>query len=178
MGLTALYVAPLVNSPRGREVARDAKVRAQEVANATADNAKVIAQNGKDKAVGLSSRAQRTAGDVSDQAQRTAGNVSSQAQQTAGNLSNQARGSASEVSGATSDNVRKLHSVGANGINIASDTTRSAVDSSQQYYNDSRLGSTNGQYNSAEPGNHEQSSGVNSNVTVDGIVPKYDQAQF
>ncbi|KAI3316710.1 hypothetical protein HD806DRAFT_527699 [Xylariaceae sp. AK1471] len=86
LGLSSLYIAPLIFSPRGREVAQDAKVRAQDLAHATAENAKVVAQDGRSKVADLSSMAQQTAGDLSSKIKKTTDNVSYKAPQTDGNL--------------------------------------------------------------------------------------------
>ncbi|KAK7745120.1 hypothetical protein SLS62_009919 [Diatrype stigma] len=199
LGLTSLYIAPLVSSPRGRQVAQDAKVRAQELANATAENAKGIAQDGKAKAAELSSKAQQTAGNLSASAQQTAADTKqrvgfaaqngqqtaadtyNQAKGTAAELSNQARETAPRVAGTATEHARQLPNLGANALNSASDTVGSSLGiGSQKYGNDSRFSNTDG-------GHHDSSNRyatvgqpvtkVEPKVTVDGTIPRYDQTR-
>lgn len=142
LGLTSVYVAPLVASPRGREVAHDAKARAHDIAIATSENAKGLAQDGRAKTAEISSKAQETAADT----QRRIGDVANSGKQTAANLYNQASGTARNVRNATAENVQRLPELGNNAINRTSDTTRSILDDSKKYINNSRFGAADGHH--------------------------------
>ncbi|KAM0547223.1 hypothetical protein ACHAPJ_010485 [Fusarium lateritium] len=71
LGLTTIYIIPLVTSPRGKDIARDGMVRAQELSNAAVDKGNALAQDSRATVSNLSSRAQDTAGDL----RRRAGNM-------------------------------------------------------------------------------------------------------
>ncbi|KAF4499518.1 hypothetical protein FAGAP_4308 [Fusarium agapanthi] len=61
LGLTTIYIIPLVTSPRGRGIAHDGMARAQEISNAAVDQANSIAQDPKGTMANISSMAQDTA---------------------------------------------------------------------------------------------------------------------
>jgi hypothetical protein len=94
LGVNAVYIAPLVNSRRGREVMQDAKVRAEELSTAAAQNVQVLADQGKAKATELSAQAQATA----QNAQRRAGELAQSGSQAATDMSAQAKDKASDLS--------------------------------------------------------------------------------
>ncbi|KAF4959253.1 hypothetical protein FSARC_10769 [Fusarium sarcochroum] len=71
LGLTTVYIIPLITSPRGKDIARDGMARAQELSNAAVDKGNALAQDSKAGVSNLSSRAQDTAGDL----RRRAGNM-------------------------------------------------------------------------------------------------------
>ncbi|KAF4341658.1 hypothetical protein FBEOM_4396 [Fusarium beomiforme] len=64
LGLTTIYIIPLVTSPQGRGIARGGMARAQEIGNAAVDQASSIAQDTKGTMANISSMAQDTAGDL------------------------------------------------------------------------------------------------------------------
>ncbi|KAF5551314.1 hypothetical protein FMEXI_3432 [Fusarium mexicanum] len=68
LGLTTIYIIPLVTSPRGRGIARDGIARAQEISNAAVDQANSIAQDPKGTMANISSMAQDTAGNLRQRA--------------------------------------------------------------------------------------------------------------
>lgn len=68
LGLTTIYIIPLVTSPQGRGIARDGMARAQEISNAAVDQANSIAQNSKGTMANISSMAQDTAGNLRQRA--------------------------------------------------------------------------------------------------------------
>ncbi|KAM0470327.1 hypothetical protein ACHAP7_009629 [Fusarium lateritium] len=86
LGLTTIYIIPLVTSPRGRGIARDGMARAQDISNAAVDQASTIAQNSNVTASNLATQAQDAASNLSTSAQDTASNLTSRAQDTAGDL--------------------------------------------------------------------------------------------
>lgn len=86
LGLTTIYIIPLVTSPRGRGIARDGMARAQEISTAAVDQASTIAQNGKATASNLAAQAQDATSNLSTSVQDTASNLTSRAQDTAGDL--------------------------------------------------------------------------------------------
>jgi F0F1-type ATP synthase membrane subunit b/b' len=123
IGLTSLYIAPLVNSPRGREVAHDAAVRADELRVAAVNNTQKLAQDGKAKAAELSSQAQATA----QNAQRRAGELAQNGKQAAVNLTNQASDKAAYASGVAADTTKNLPRAGNNAINQAYDSVAAST---------------------------------------------------
>lgn len=97
LGLTTIYIVPLVTSPRGRGIARDGVARAQEISSAAVDQASTIAQNGKTTASNLAAQAQDAASNLSTNAQDTASNLTSRAQDTASNLTSRAQDTAGDL---------------------------------------------------------------------------------
>jgi len=83
LGLSTVYVAPLVTSPRGREVAHDAKLRAQDIASATTENAKALAKDGKTKAQETAADAQQRLRNAANSGKQTVSDVYNQASATA-----------------------------------------------------------------------------------------------
>ncbi|KZL84127.1 hypothetical protein CI238_02737, partial [Colletotrichum incanum] len=126
LGLTSIFIAPLVNSPQGRKAAQDASVRAQELANTTAEKGKELAKNGQVKASELSSKAQQAAYDAGNSVSNTA----QSGKQTAADLSARARGTASDLSGAAAENARNagtiLSNTAQNGKQTAADLSSKA----------------------------------------------------
>lgn len=128
MGLTSLYIAPLVASPRGRAVAHNAGVRAQELTNAAAGNSKRLAQDGKANVVDLSSKARQTTLD----AEGCIRNVAESGKQTVADMSARAKGTASDISGVAGENVRKVPQTGTSAINKAAGTVSSTLGDAKQ----------------------------------------------
>ncbi|KAM6513449.1 hypothetical protein FALCPG4_015868 [Fusarium falciforme] len=128
LGLTLAYMAPLISSPWGREVAYDGMARAEELTNAAVEKGNTLVQDGKAKAVDLPSKAQETAGGM----RRHIGDLTQSAKQTAADLPNQARNSASDVSGATAEDLRGLPEKGTNIINKAPGIIKSALSDAEQ----------------------------------------------
>jgi hypothetical protein len=126
IGLTSIFVAPLVFSPQGREAAHDISVHGQELANEAAKKGRVLAQNGKLKAAELSSTGKQTAVDLS-----------SRANQAATDLSAQARSTASDTTGTVTENIRKLPQMGSNTINETQNTLSSVVGDAKRHVNPS-----------------------------------------
>ncbi|KAF4471974.1 hypothetical protein FALBO_1120 [Fusarium albosuccineum] len=115
LGLTAIFASPLITSPRGREVARDAQALAGDVATAAGEKASTVAQDARTKAADLSSN-------VRD---------------TAANLAGQNRNNASGISQTTADDARNLPNTGANAAHNVARAGVSALDNARQYVNDS-----------------------------------------
>jgi hypothetical protein len=111
MGLTSIFIAPLVSSQQGRTAAHDASVRSKELANVAAEKGRVLAENSQVKAAELSSKGKQTAAD----------------------LAAQARGTASDISGTAAENVRKLPQMGMNAINEAPGIVSSAFEDTKGY---------------------------------------------
>ncbi|KAK2470453.1 hypothetical protein H9L39_18070 [Fusarium oxysporum f. sp. albedinis] len=128
LGLTSIYVAPLITSPRGREVAHDGMVRAEELTNAAAEKGNTLVQGGKAKAADLSSKAQETAGGM----RRHIGDLTQSGAQTVADLPSQARNTASDVSGATAEKLRRLPEKATNVINKAPGIIKSASSDAEQ----------------------------------------------
>jgi len=142
MGLTSIFVAPLVSSPQGRGAAHDASVRAQELANAAAEKGRVLAQNGKVKAAELSSKGKQTAAD----------------------LSAQARGTASDMSGTAAENVRKLPQMGTNAINEAPGIVSSAFGDAKGYISTPPSNNIDGNSDGNPDGNRSVTGGAANKV--------------
>ncbi|KAG5657929.1 hypothetical protein KAF25_007962 [Fusarium avenaceum] len=108
LGLTTIYIIPLVTSPRGRGIARDGVARAQEISSAAVDQASAIAQNSKTTASNLAAQAQDAASNLSTNAQDTASNLTSRAQDTASNLTSRAQDTASNLTSRAQDTAGDL----------------------------------------------------------------------
>ncbi|KAK2039587.1 hypothetical protein LZ31DRAFT_81163 [Colletotrichum somersetense] len=121
MALTSIFIAPLVNSPKGRKVAQDASARAQELANTTAEKSKELAKNGQVKASELSSKAQQAAYDAGN----TVSNTAQSGKQAAADLTSRAVGTASDMSGAAAEKARNA---GAGLSNVAQSGKQTAAD--------------------------------------------------
>jgi hypothetical protein len=65
IGLTSIYITPLVRSPQGRAVAQNASVRAEELASAATEHGKVLVEDGKNKAAELSAKTRDAASNLS-----------------------------------------------------------------------------------------------------------------
>ncbi|KAF5678676.1 hypothetical protein FHETE_1117 [Fusarium heterosporum] len=97
LGLTTIYIIPLVTSPRGRDIARDGMARASEISSAAVDQASTLAQDSKVTVSNLTARAQDAASNLTTSAQNTASNLTSSAQSTASNLTSSAQETAGNL---------------------------------------------------------------------------------
>ncbi|KAM0351018.1 hypothetical protein ACHAPU_002796 [Fusarium lateritium] len=97
LGLTTIYIIPLVTSPRGRGIARDGMARASEISSAAADQASTLAQDSKATVSNLTARATGAASNMTANAQNTASNLTSSAQSTASNLTSSAQETAGNL---------------------------------------------------------------------------------
>jgi len=129
LGLTSLYIAPLVLSPKGREVAQDAKIRSQELASAAADKGVALAQDSKAKATELGHKARDSGIDMGQRVQ----DLAYGGKEKAADLSNQAMNTASNLSSATAENARNLPEMGRNAVNQTAATVQSTASDAQQY---------------------------------------------
>ncbi|WDK17071.1 Reticulon-like protein 1 Cwl1 [Colletotrichum graminicola] len=115
MALTSIFIAPLINSPRGRKVAQDAGARAQD-----------LAKNGQVKASELSSKAQQAAYDAGN----TVSNTAQNGKQAAADLTSRAIDSASDMSGSAAEKARNartsISNATQNGKQTAADMTSKA----------------------------------------------------
>ncbi|KAI0397804.1 hypothetical protein F5Y17DRAFT_292239 [Xylariaceae sp. FL0594] len=103
LGLSTIYLVPLLGTPRGRSVAEGAKIQVQHLAQSTADGARVMARDGREKAVDLSSRAQHTVSNIS-------GNVSSKTKSTADSITNKARQTSHNLTAASNSRRERRRS--------------------------------------------------------------------
>jgi hypothetical protein len=115
LGLTSLYIAPLINSPHGRAVAQDATARGKELANAAVEKGKTLAEDSKFRAAELSSKARETSGGV----QQHVGNLTQSGKQTANDLSDQAT-------------AEKLKDMGVDAISKAPGIAKPSSDDAEQ----------------------------------------------
>jgi hypothetical protein len=118
LGLTSLYITPLINSPQGHAVAQDATARGKELANAAAEKGKTLAEDSKFRAAELTSKGRETSGGV----QQHVGNLTQSGKQTANNLSDQA----------TAENAEKLRDVGVDAISKAPGIAKPSSDEVEQ----------------------------------------------
>ncbi|KAK5063046.1 hypothetical protein LTR84_005122 [Exophiala bonariae] len=93
IGLTSIYITPLVRSPQGRAVAQNAGVRAQELASAATEHGKVLVEDGKTKAAELSAKTRDAASNHSGAATDNVKGLS----QSGKNAVNNAAGSTSST---------------------------------------------------------------------------------
>jgi len=118
LGLTSLYIAPLINSPHGRAVAQDATARGKELANTAAEKGKTLAEDTKFRAAELSSKARES----SEGVQQHVGNLTQSRKQTANDLSDQA----------TAENAEKLRDMGVDAISKAPGIAKPSSDDAEQ----------------------------------------------
>lgn len=145
LGLTSLFIAPLVNSSRGREVAQEAKVQAEKLGSAvaegsvkvqeTASNAQQrvgdLAQSGKQAAADLNTKAKTTASQAYDATASTA----NRAPEIGANAATRAQDTAAQASQAATQNVKKLPELGSNLFSSSSGVDHTASD--QHYTHES-----------------------------------------
>ncbi|KAI1109674.1 Reticulon-domain-containing protein [Nemania sp. NC0429] len=172
LGLTLLYMTPLVTSPRGREVAQNAKAGAQELAHATSENTRAIAQYGNAKAADLSSMTQQTAAGLSSKVKQTAGDISSQTQNTTANLSSQAQQTAENLSSQAQQTYGNLTSKAQNATQSLSGKARKATDDTPRSLGD--IGNVGEQESGADSNSRDgdtTANGQRDNGNVGGQEP-------
>jgi hypothetical protein len=140
IGLTSIYIIPLVASPRGRAAAHDASVRAQDLASAASETGQRHVQNGKAKVAELSSAAQEVVSDGQGRIQ----NLAQSGKETVADLSGRAKGSASDMYGAAAENVWTLPQTGVSAINKGSDTVNSSLGQAKRHISSSLSTDTDG----------------------------------
>ncbi|KAI0517998.1 Reticulon-domain-containing protein [Xylaria bambusicola] len=142
LGLSSVYLAPLILSPKARETAQCAKANAQKLAYTASDSAQANAQDltnsaaksakgavndVKAKSADISSRSQEAAGNLASGAQQGAKNLASSTQQTASDLSSGAQGTAGNLALGTQKGAKNLASNTQQGAkNLASSTQQAA----------------------------------------------------
>ncbi|KAF4993979.1 hypothetical protein FGRMN_6110 [Fusarium graminum] len=104
LGLTALYIAPLISSPQGRAVARNATEQGKELANTAAEKAGALAEDSKAKASELTSKTRETVVD----AKQSANELASQTKDRVESLAESGMQSANELAARTKDRVENL----------------------------------------------------------------------
>ncbi|KAF4510965.1 hypothetical protein G6O67_002809 [Ophiocordyceps sinensis] len=110
LALTSVYIAPILFSVEGREVGRDAMIRAKDVTSTVVENGKTLAQDGAAKTADLSSTARKAGIDPGRRSEDTA----QDGKQTAADMCTQARDTASSTPGEVSE---KLPDKGTNVMN-------------------------------------------------------------
>jgi hypothetical protein len=141
MGLTSIFVAPLVSSEQGRRAAHDTSVRAQELANVAVEKGRELGHDGKVKAAELSSKGK----------------------QTISNLSAQAGDTASDMSGIVTENINKLPQIGKNAVNETEDIASSTYGNAEGYISNSPAPPSN-LTNGRSDGNRSVTSGASNEV--------------
>jgi len=149
LGLSTLYIAPLINSPQGRTIAQDATARGKELASAATEKGNTLAGDSKAKATELTSKARETAGGVPQRVKNLAHN----GKQTANELSTQASDRVTDVSRATTENDESLKDMGIDAISKAPSVEKRNSGDVEQYaldrgYSDYRY-DTRGEENNA-----------------------------
>ncbi|KAF4339198.1 reticulon [Fusarium beomiforme] len=109
LGLSSVYIAPLIHTPQGRTIAQDATARGKELANAAIEKGNTLTEDSKAKATELTSKARETAGGV----QQRVKNLAHNGEQTADEPSTQANDRA------TTENNESLRDMGIDGISKA-----------------------------------------------------------
>ncbi|EUC43517.1 hypothetical protein COCMIDRAFT_100706 [Bipolaris oryzae ATCC 44560] len=143
LAVTSVYAAPLITSPRGREIAREAGTNAQELAAAATHNGRMLAhdasanaqklantETGRAATNSISSGAQEVANQGNALAQKgkqTASDLSSQAKSTASDLSSKAQGTASSVSNSATGSLKHAQKASSNAAQRTVDTATSAA---------------------------------------------------
>lgn len=118
LGLTSVYIAPLVNSSHERAVAQDATARGKELANAATEKGKTLAEDGKSRATELSTKARECSEGV---------------QQRVANLTHSGKPAANNMSGQdTAENPGKLRDMGVNAIGKAPGIAKPTFDDAEQ----------------------------------------------
>jgi hypothetical protein len=118
LGLTSVYIAPLVNSSHGRAVAQDATARGKELANAAAEKGKKLAEDGKSRATQLSTKARESSEGV---------------QQRVANLTHSGKPAANNMSGQdTAENPGKLRDMGVDATVKAPSIAKPSFDDADQ----------------------------------------------
>ncbi|TRX94250.1 hypothetical protein FHL15_004717 [Xylaria flabelliformis] len=127
LGLSSAYIIPLLFSSNCREVAQNAKSRAQGLVHKTAVSAESAASDGKAKAADLTHKTQQVAGDLMSNTQHTASDMSSNAQQAVGNAAAKTQETATNLSSsaqqATRNATSKTHQTASN---LSPETSRFA----------------------------------------------------
>lgn len=160
LGVTTLYIAPLLQSRRGREVIEDATHRAADLGSVALENSQALANDGKAKAAELYSKAQETAADT----KRRVGELAQSGGQTAADMSSQLRAKASDVTGTAEEKASSMSQSGKNAVNQASDKTTSA------------LGNANQRMHSAHPDGFQKDSQNDTENKLDHIPEDTDNA--
>ncbi|EUC27431.1 hypothetical protein COCCADRAFT_9980 [Bipolaris zeicola 26-R-13] len=156
LAVTSIYAAPLIASPRGREIAREAGTNAQELAAAATHNGRMLAHDASFNAQKLANTVTETSraaaqdatarvgslanstketgraatNSISSGAQEVANQGNALAQkgkQTASDLSSQAKGTASQVSSSATGSLKHAQQAGSNAAQRTVDTATSAA---------------------------------------------------
>ncbi|PCD21184.1 hypothetical protein AU210_016610 [Fusarium oxysporum f. sp. radicis-cucumerinum] len=129
LGLSSLYIAPLINSPQGRTIAQDATARGKELASVATEEGNTLPGDSKAKATELTSKARETAGGV----QQRVKNLAHNGKQTANELSTQASDRVTDVSRATTENDESLKDMGIDAISKAPSIAKRNSGDVEQY---------------------------------------------
>ncbi|KAI3572976.1 hypothetical protein IWW34DRAFT_887901 [Fusarium oxysporum f. sp. albedinis] len=151
LGLSSLYIAPLINSPQRRTIAQDATARGKELASAATEKGNTFARDSKAKATELTSKARETAGGVQQRVKSLAHN----GKQTANELSTQANDRATDLSRATTESDESLKDMGIDAISKAPSIAKRNSGDVEQYaldmgYADYRYGARGEENNASQ----------------------------
>jgi polyhydroxyalkanoate synthesis regulator phasin len=133
MGLTLIFVAPLILSSKGRELAHDASVHAPELAKTVAEKGEVLAQDSK----------------------VAASELASEGKQTAVNLSARAKDTTSDMSGTATDIIKNLPQMSTGPINDVNRAVISKVGDIKEHVSGSSMGDSS--FNSGAVNNSSHS---------------------
>ncbi|TXC07116.1 hypothetical protein FocTR4_00003534, partial [Fusarium oxysporum f. sp. cubense] len=129
LGLSSLYIAPLINSPQGHSIVQDATARGNELASAASEKGNTLAGDSKAKATELTSKARETGGGV----QQRVKNLAHNGKQTANELSTLANDRATDVSRGTNENDESLKDMGIDAISKAPSIAKRDSGDVEQY---------------------------------------------
>ncbi|KAM0817595.1 putative Reticulon-domain-containing protein [Seiridium cardinale] len=147
LGVSSIYLATLIASPRGRKAAREASAQAGNMANVATEKGKVLAQDGKNQAAKLSSQARDTAvgaqnslGQTAQRGKESVTDMSNRAldtaqsgKQSAADLSSRAMGTGSDTSRDVSNTTRRLPDLSGNNLDRGLNATHSDLDNDRHY---------------------------------------------
>ncbi|KAK9419044.1 putative Reticulon-domain-containing protein [Seiridium unicorne] len=151
LGVSSIYLATLIASPRGRKAAREASAQAGNMASVATEKGKVLAQDGKNQAAKLSSQARDTAaqnslGQTAQRGKESITDMSNRAldtaqsgKQSAADLSSRAMGTGSDISRDASNTTRRLPDLTGNNLDRGLNATRSELDSDRHYTTSSHV---------------------------------------
>ncbi|USP82465.1 hypothetical protein yc1106_09739 [Curvularia clavata] len=139
MALTSVYAAPLLASPRGREVIRDAGTQAQELASTATQKGRMAAQDASANAQKLANAATETGRAAINDASARVGSLANSTKETGRAAANSVTSGAQNVANQSNDLAQKgkntassLSEQAKNTASQASESVTSSVKSAQQ----------------------------------------------
>ncbi|TDZ74766.1 hypothetical protein CTRI78_v000335 [Colletotrichum trifolii] len=185
VALHAVFIAPVLTSPAGRQATREVGQRTQELVNATAERSKELAQDGQVKVTQLAGAAADKSKELSQNGQAGAANLVNATVDKSKKLTQNTQAQAGNLANATADKGRELSqntqaqagnltgATGTNPFTQVSGLANSALGNVRQYVGGSSPGQPGGVENSG--GSTNDSAGQmyqasnNENTQVDSL---------